>query len=291
VSDALLDPSFARELEALRRRMQIRARSGGGGERLARRRGGSAEFLEHRPYAQGDDPRRLDWLAFARTGEPIVKLFRSDEDAVVRLVIDASASMGTGDPPKLLAAKRVAASVGYLALAASERAQVLVATDGLTRSNEPARGRASLARLLRDLDAVESGGGTDLGRAIDATVQRAGRPGMLVIASDFLDPRGVEGSVLRAAAAGHDVALVQVLASDETDPGLEGDCALTDVETGEVVEATVDAAAIDAYLARLGGLFSSLRALAKRVRASYVRATSNEPTIAVVRRLVARSVD
>ena len=70
----LLDPGFALELEALRRRLQVRARSGGGGEHVAKRRGGSAEFLEHRAYTAGDDLRRMDWLAFARTGEPVLNL-------------------------------------------------------------------------------------------------------------------------------------------------------------------------------------------------------------------------
>src|SRR5580700_10816238 len=106
----LLDPAFVRELETLRRRMQVRARSGAGGDHLARRRGGSAEFLEHRPYAPGDDLRRIDWLASARTGQPVFKLFRSEEDVVVRLFLDASQSLATGEPSKLAVAKRLAAS-------------------------------------------------------------------------------------------------------------------------------------------------------------------------------------
>src|SRR5262245_26111442 len=91
-SRTLLDPAFLRELEALRRRLTIRARSGASGEHTARRRGGSAEFLEHRPYAPGDDLRRVDWAAYARSGEPVLKIFRAEEDVVVRLVCDASAS-------------------------------------------------------------------------------------------------------------------------------------------------------------------------------------------------------
>ena len=43
----------------------------------------------------------MDWLAFARTGEPVRKLFRAEEDVVVRLVVDASAALETGDPPKV----------------------------------------------------------------------------------------------------------------------------------------------------------------------------------------------
>lgn len=287
----LLDPSFARELEALRRRLRVRARSGAGGDHLARRRGGSAEFLEHRPYAPGDDLRRMDWLAFARTGEPVFKLFRSEEDVVVRLVLDASASLDAGAPTKLDAAKRVAAAVAYMALAESERAQVVAVSEGVDRMTEPTRGRPSLPKVLRALDEIPARGGTNLAAALDAVVRRSPRPGMLVVLSDFLDASPFDAAITRAASAGHDVVLVQVLAREELEPDLDGDLALEDAETGAVVEVTVDARAIEAYLARLHTLFAALRALAKKHAATYVRASNLEPTIGVVRRIVARSVD
>ena len=288
---SLLDPSFARELEALRRKLRVRARSGAGGDHLGRRRGGSAEFLEHRPYAPGDDLRRIDWLAFARTGEPVFKLFRAEEDIVVRLVMDASLSLDYGTPTKLLAAKRLAASIGYMALAQSERTQVVTASAGDFRMTEPTRGRASLPALLRQLDGVTPRGGTDLMRAIDTVVQRSGRPGMLVVLSDFLDAGPFDLAISRAAAAGHDIALVQVLAHEELEPDFDGDLAFEDAETLAHVEVTVDARAIDAYLARLASLFGMVRAIAKRCRGVYVRTSNLEPTIQAVRRFVARGVD
>lgn len=292
-TSALLDPGFARELEALRRRMQVRARSGRGGDHIAKRRGSSAEFLEHRPYAPGDDLRRIDWLAFARTGEPVFKLFRAEEDVIVRLVVDASRSLEptAHGPSKLLVAQKLAAAIGYMALASSERAQVIAASDGLARVREPTRGRGSLAKLLRELDDIAPLGGTDLTRAIDGVVQRSDRPGMLVVVSDFFDPGPFQDAVSRAASAGHDVALVQVLAPEEITPTFDGDLALEDAETGAVVEVTVDARAIEAYVARLHALFAALRALARRHRATYVRVTTTEPLLAAIRRFVGRTVD
>ncbi len=287
----LLDPAFARELEALRRRMQVRARSGGGGDHIAKRRGGSAEFLEHRPYTAGEDLRRMDWLAFARTGEPILKLFRAEEDVVVRLLLDESASLDAGEPSKMDAAKRLAAAIGYMAAAGSERAQVLAAGIGLSRVSEPMRGRAALPKLLRELDRIAPRGGTDLTRAIDDVVQRSGRPGMLVVVSDFLDPGPFDQAIGRAALAGHDLALVQILSAEELEPTYDGDVAFEDAETGAVVEVTLHASALAAYIERLNGLILGLRALSKRHRATYVRASTKEPTIDVVRRFVSRAVD
>jgi uncharacterized protein (DUF58 family) len=291
MSGTLLDPAFTRELEALRRRLRVRARSGTSGEHVASRRGSSAEFLEHRPYAPGDDLRRMDWLAFARTGEPVLKLFRAEEDVVVRLVVDASRSLDTGDPPKIQVAKRVAAAIGYMALASSERAQVLAAGDGLVRMREPLRGRGALAKLLRELDSIVPEKGTNLASAIDGVVLRSPRPGMLVVVSDFLDAGPFDAALGRAAAAGHDLGLIQVLAPEELEPPWDGDLALEDAETGDVLEVTLDARAVEAYLARLGRLVALLRSTAKKHGATYVRLPTVEPLLEAVRRFVARAVD
>ncbi len=288
---ALLEPGFARELEALRRRMQSRARSGGGGERAANRRGGSAEFMEHRPYAPGDDLRRIDWLAFARTGEPVFKLFRAEEDAIVRLLVDTSASLDAGEPTKLLVAKKIAASIAYMALADSERAQIIASGEGITRASEPRRGRSSLPGVLRELDMLTPGGRTDLARSIDQTLQRSERPGMLVVLSDFMDEAPFDAALTRARAAGHDLALVQVLTPEEMDPPYEGDLALEDSETGAIVEVTMDVVAVTAYASHLDGLIRLLGSTAKRLGATYVRVVTDEPIVSAVRRFVSRGVD
>jgi hypothetical protein len=148
-----------------------------------------------------------------------------------------------------------------------------------------------VATLLREIDALTPERGTDLARAVDDAVLRSPRPGMLVLLGDFLDAGAFEAALGRAASAGHDLALVHVMAPEELDPPWEGDVALEDAETGALVEMTVDDRAVEAYLARLAGLFAALRAAAKKHRAAYVRATTTEPLLDVVRRLLARAVD
>ncbi|HEY0464415.1 MAG TPA: DUF58 domain-containing protein [Polyangiaceae bacterium] len=295
---SLLDPTFVRELEALRRRLSVTVQSGGAGERASRRRGGSAEFQDHRPYAPGDDLRRVDWAAFARTGEPVLKLFRAEEDSVLRLVLDASASLAFGSPQKFEVARRVAAAIGYLALANGQRAQVLIARQpaqasprALERVGAPRRGRDALAALLRDLSEPVAGGSADLSSALEQTLQQAARPGLLVVLSDFLDPGMVTKALGHACALGHQVALVQVLSREEVEPNYDGDFAFVDAESKAQVELSMDAAAVDAYVVRLAGLIDELRAWARKHRASYVRMTNDEALEGAVRRFVSRSVD
>ena len=297
MSAPLLGAEFLRELEILKRRLEIQARSGAAGERAAPRRGGSAEFQEHRPYEPGDDLRRIDWLAFARTGQPVTKLFRAEEDAVVRLVLDASASLDYGTPSKLETAQRVAAAAGYLALSSGQRAELAVArsTEGsnvaLTRSSRARRGRAAVSALLRELSHVSPGGATNLAGALRSLVESSLRPGLVVLISDFLDPGPVLGALGQVRAAGHDLALIQVLDPSELDPNFEGDLSLVDAESDASVEVTADPAAIEAYLLRIAGLIEELRSFARRRGASYVRTTTGEDLSLVMRRFVARSVD
>lgn len=288
---ALLDASFLKELEALRRRLAIRARSGGAGEHLAKRRGGSAEFQDHRPYTAGDDLRRMDWSAFARTGEPVLKIFRTEEDVVLRLLVDTSASLAHGQPSKLDVAQRIAAAVGYMVLAGSQRAQVFAVGDTVKSMSRSARGRGGLAVFLKNLEALQPSGPTNLARAIDGVMQRSPRPGMLVVVSDFLDGGPVTSALGRARSAGHDLGLIQVLAPDEIEPPHEGDWTLEDAETGATVDVTMDPDALEAYMLRFTGLCEELRAFACRQSATYVRMRTDEPLEPVLRRFVARAVD
>lgn len=55
--------------------------------------GSSIDFQDHRPYVPGDDPRHIDWQAYARSGHYTMKLYREEVRPLVDLVLDISASM------------------------------------------------------------------------------------------------------------------------------------------------------------------------------------------------------
>lgn len=55
--------------------------------------GSSIDFQDHRPYLPGDDPRYIDWQAYARSGSYTMKLYREEVSPRVDLVLDDSASM------------------------------------------------------------------------------------------------------------------------------------------------------------------------------------------------------
>jgi len=55
--------------------------------------GSSLDFQDHRNYVPGDDPRHINWQAFARTGTYTMKLFREEVRPMVDIVLDVSDSM------------------------------------------------------------------------------------------------------------------------------------------------------------------------------------------------------
>lgn len=55
--------------------------------------GSSLDFQDHRAYLPGDDPRQINWQAYARTGHYSMKLYREEVRPLVDIVLDASPSM------------------------------------------------------------------------------------------------------------------------------------------------------------------------------------------------------
>jgi uncharacterized protein (DUF58 family) len=179
----LLSEALRQRLMPLRLRPR-KARSGGPkGERRSVRRGTSLEFADFRSYTAGDDLRKLDWNAYARLDRPIIKLYEDEQDAIVHVLIDDSASMGSlpDDPAshsKGLAARQMAAGLGFIALHGGDRLT-------LTRLSQPqealfsGRGRGAISGLLRALEALTPGGAVDGLSAMRQFSQRERRSGMV----------------------------------------------------------------------------------------------------------------
>lgn len=291
---ALLDDAFLSELRALERRLQLVARSGLAGETLAQRRGSSAEFEQHRPYVAGDDVRRIDWLAMARSGTPVLKQFRSEDDPIVQVLLDHSESLSIGTPSKLRIAQKLCAAIGYLALGNGARLQLVCGPGKEPRSvafQSRRRGRSALVRYLGELETTTAAGETHLVDWLRQLCIGTRRPGLLCVVSDFLDPDPVLRELDLARAQGHHVALVQVLAAEELVPEFEGDLELVDAETGAQVALTMDAAALAAYQSALAGLCERLRAWSRQRGHAYVRVSSELELLPALRKLVRREQD
>jgi uncharacterized protein (DUF58 family) len=282
VDPTVFDEAFLRQLERLLLLMKSPVRGGLKGGRRSVKRGQSVEFADYRDYSLGDDLRQLDWNVYARLERLFVKLFVEEEDVTVTFLIDASASMTAGRPPKLLFAKRAAAALGYIGLASEDRIAVSV-LGGRTARRQPAlRGSGRVFRLLSNLSAiVPSDGPTDLlATARRAAAMLTGR-GVLVLISDLLDP-SADRVIRELAGTSAELIVLHVLSPDELDPKLDGDVRLIDSETGDGIDVTVDLATIDGYKERLAGWQAGFAQLAAKRRVSYVPVSSDVPLAELV---------
>ena len=237
--DDLFDEEFQRRLDVLalvsRRLASGRFRA----ERRTRKVGSGIEFADHRPYTPGDDFRSLDWNLYARSGRLQVKLFEEEEDLSVYLLLDASASMSFGSPPKLEYAKRLVAALAYISLANLDRVSVVTLADDLTGRLAPTRGKNRIFKVFDFLRGVEAAGVTDTAKGLKTFVAQHKRRGMAILVSDLYDPAGFEGAINTLRYHRFEPLVLQVFDPVEVDPPVHGDVRLVDRETGRAREVTV----------------------------------------------------
>jgi uncharacterized protein (DUF58 family) len=222
----------------LRARRQVSATTSGAWH--SRFKGRGMAFSESRAFADGDDPRHVDWLATARTGELFVKQFVEERELTLLLVVDLSASMTTGSRSALR--RQLAAEVAaVLAMAAGrnhDKVGLVGFTSGIERLVRPAKGRSHVLRIVRDVLALTPAATrTALAPALETAAHLSHTRSIVVVISDLV---GVDIPVekLRSLAARHDVTVVQLVDPlDRTLPDV-GLLSVVDPESG--VPALVD---------------------------------------------------
>ncbi len=155
-------------------------------------RGTAVEFADYREYTPGDDIRLLDWKVLGRTDRRYIRLYEAERNLLSHLIVDTSGSMAYGGtavltPPKLEFACRLACAVGYLAVAAGDEISLALAAQTVHEYRPARSGWMHLAELVETLGRARAAGRTELGSCLQEAYRRAGRRGVLVVFSDFLD--------------------------------------------------------------------------------------------------------
>ncbi len=259
-------------ITAAARRLRLaadpRQRRQGEGTRLGRGPGASLEFHDHRSYAPGDDLRHLDWSAYARSGQLMIRRQRKEVSPRLEVLLDLSASMAI-TPAKASLATALAALFASLAQRDGGRPRLWALADralGLSADWRP---------RLRQLDCV----GGNL--ALPALVAGSER----ILISDGLHQQGAQPIVRVLGAEAGSLSLVQVLTRAELDPGEAGAVRLVDVEGGEA-DLVVDGAVLSGYRLRLARLQDGWRDALRGRGAGVVTITVEDGLEAAIRALV-----
>lgn len=273
----LFDEEFLRKLEYLKlvsnRMMPGHLR----GEHRARKKGSGVEFADFRPYVSGDDTKDVDWRAFLRLDKLILRIFDEEADLPIYLFVDSSRSMQFGEPAKFDYARKVAAALAYIGLLNLDRVSVIGYSNGVSEEIASRRGRNQIWRIFRFLDRMTLDGETSLERAFKSFFGARRRRGLVVIASDFMDPAGCESAFDFVRVFRHDVFVVHILSPEELRPEVPDEAMLVDSESGDAQRLRMSPALVAAYQEEMARLTSSLESYSNKYGWGYVRTETAIP--------------
>jgi len=257
-----------------------RAAKGGDGIHLGGGRGFSLDFYGHSAYTPGEDIRKIDWKAYARTGNLYLKDFTEERQINVGVLLDRSASMDFGRPGKWEFAAKLALGLSYLALKQGDRLSFLTVSDGFEALKENASGMDHFYDLLKAVPRLRPGGAT----VQDAFTGALGCvSGITFILSDLFNA-GPEKILDYLCLRGRQAVFVHILSPDELAPPGGGELKLVDAETGRVKRIHLSTAARRQYAAKVKGFLMHAREMCSRRGGAYVFARTDEAPSAVLKR-------
>lgn len=246
-------------------------------ERRSTRRGVSVEFADYRNYTPGDDFRYIDWNAFARLDELLLKLYEEREDLHIYFLVDVSQSMTYGELPKLIYAKRVAAALAYIGLSNLDRIGITAFNTTDMNRLPTERGKGKIFTVLNFLDQINGTGETDMEHAFRNFVHMTKRRGLVVVISDLFDPKGFTAGLNMLKFQKHDLFVIHIIDEKEAEPNLLGDYHLVDIETDQLRPVTINENHIKRYKALFNKYCDDLDRYCTQREISLVRTMTKAP--------------
>jgi uncharacterized protein (DUF58 family) len=205
------------------------------GAQLGARPGSSLEFMDHREYQPGDDLRRIDWSAYARSDRLTVKLYREEVSPHLDLLLDASRSMALAGTAKT----RGLIGLAALLTSAADNASFTHRAFFTSASGREING-SHLRPAAWNINPPDDVTSPD--RALASHPPTFRRRGIRVFISDLLwpgDPMSVLSGLCEAASS---TVVVQLLGKADLEPPERGNLRIVDSETGEFTDLFIDAA-------------------------------------------------
>jgi uncharacterized protein (DUF58 family) len=253
------------------------------GDHRSNRLGQGTELAQIRPYVPGDDVRKIDWNATARTGQPHIRVHVAERALTTWLVLDTSASMawGTADRTKADVASGACLAVAHAATRGVNRVGVVTfgggANDGHRPPGQGRHGLLAVSSTLREVRRRERPPLEAPVESLTAALQRTGRlarsRSLIVVVSDLRgDPERTWRVPLLALAARHDVVVAEVLDQREQSLPAVGELTLVDPETGRLLR-------VDTSNKRLRERFAAAASAERAAVASAVTGTGADHVV------------
>jgi uncharacterized protein (DUF58 family) len=258
----LIEKSFLEKLERLALWWQKSFPGLVGGHSPSRFGGPGQEFLDHRQFHHGDDLRDVNWRAYLRFEKLFMKMFHVEPRIPVRLLLDVSLSMATGDHGKFDYSRRLAAALSYIGQVRLETITILPFDERLDDSFTSTGGRYRFGPTAEFLSQLQPGGTTRFSQVVREFTDRYMQPGLLLVVSDFLDDEGAERPLELLSQLGHELFLIQLWDDVDREPPWSGWLELEDAETGKIEHVEFDRQTRREYAEEFDGYSRTLQRLA-----------------------------
>ena len=246
------------------------------GELSGRRTGSSIEYQDRKDYVPGDDPRHIDWRAYARNDRLTVKLYREEISPTFDIIVDTSRSMAVTDAKST---RRL--DLTYLCHLLARKLHGVVRLHSLGDRIEP---------MFDPLDMIGIGERRqdDPMPSLQAAPM-ARRGGVKILISDLLFPFAPSDLVATFSAADR-LVLIQVLSEFEDDPQEGASVRLEDAESGQWLDVALDRTTVNGYKHRLERMRADLDRCLKISGGALAMIRDTDPLDAMIHKLLTASV-
>ena len=201
--------------------------------------GVSVEFADYREYTPGDDLKRLDWRAYARSNKFHIKRYEEESNLRATILLDASASMryGRGPMTKFDYAATLAASFAALLVKQRDAVGLAVFDDQERAWLRPAATQSQLGKIVDVLEKTKPDRKTELSVVMKKVADQIKSRGLVVIISDLLtDLDSFYDALGKLQYRGHEILIFQILDNDEIDLPFKDSVLFRDIEGGTGAE-------------------------------------------------------
>ncbi|MFB6200322.1 MAG: DUF58 domain-containing protein, partial [Candidatus Nanohaloarchaea archaeon] len=245
------------------------------GEQKSSHTGHGMVFEDHKKYIPGDDIRKIDWKAYARTGDLFIKRFEEEKSITVHILVDRSSSMDYGNENKYDHAAKLGLATAYMTSQTNDRFRYSVFSETIT---DISSGRRNLktGELIETLNQLRKTPESRIERCITEYSRRIKNKSLLIVISDFLtDTQQIQQALERL--EGTETLLVNTLSPQELNPNMKGDKILKDPESNSKIRTYLSRKTKNSYQQELQQHTQKIEKAAQRHGTQYLQLSTGEP--------------
>ncbi|MFB6144352.1 MAG: DUF58 domain-containing protein [Candidatus Nanohaloarchaea archaeon] len=270
----MIEVDFIEELDRFHLALKKNSTEIREGEQQSHSTGQGMIFEDHKKYIPGDDIRRMDWKAYARTGDLFVKRFEEEKSITLHVLVDRSSSMDFGNVNKYDYAAKLGLAAAHMVSHTNDRFRYAVFSETVTDISH-ARRKANLGDMVETLNSLRKTPESLIERCVTEYSKRIENESAVIIISDFLvDVEKVEEAVKRL--KGSDVILVNTLSGEELDPDMRGEKILMDPESDSRLRTYLSRKTRDEYREELEQHTDALEEVAEKYGANYIKVSTED---------------